>query len=403
MLAAAAVTSSADDGPGSFRAAVEAANADSSITSIVFDRRINVIELDEAVTYTGEQALRIDGNVATIRPADDQEGEIDLFISSGGADLSLSQLTFANGANGVVVDVPLDATGEVKVTLNRVTIRDNDLFGLHIIDLTEVPPPPETPDADPTQIGADASVTLVVLDSQILGNGTAAHDQDGIRVDERGSGGISVQIVNSQLNGNGAEGVELDEGGAGGVDLNVLNSTFNGNGFISSGDPEDPDFDDGIDVDEADQGSVNAVIIGADVSGNFDEGIDLNEGDEGDLNMLLVGVQANNNTDEGIALEEAGDGGIRATLITVRARHNGADGVQFEEFDAGDIAVDIALSQIEDNGGFGIYASQTAPGAGSIRLRAVRLNRNADGPFNTTIENEETGEEEDSGVVVSGR
>jgi hypothetical protein len=400
MLAAVAVTSSADDGPGSFRVAVERANGDPSVSAIVFNHRLSAVELADGVTYSGRQDLRIEGNVVDILPNAAQRGAFDLLTTTGGGDLSLSRISFKSGANGVVVAVPLDATGDVAVSLDRVTIADNDLFGLHIIDLTEVPPPPEDPEADPTEIGSDASISLAVRDSQILGNGTAAHDQDGIRVDERGSGGINVQIANSQLNGNGAEGVELDEGGEGGVDLNVANSTFNANGFVSSGDPEDPDFDDGIDVDEADAGSVNVALVNVAANGNFDEGIDLNEGDDGDLNMLLVNVQANNNTDEGIALEEAGDGGIRATLIAVRARHNGADGVQFEEFDAGDLAVDIVLSQIEDNGGFGIFASQAAPGSGSIRLRAVRLGRNADGPFNTTIEDEETGEEVDSGVVV---
>jgi hypothetical protein len=116
--------------------------------------------------------------------------------------------------------------------------------------------------------------------------------------------------------------------------------------------------------------------------------------------MQLTGVRANDNTDEGVALEETGEGGIFASLVAVQARGNGADGVQFEEFDGGDIAVDIALSQFDDNGGFGIYASQAQPGSGLIRLRGVRLARNADGPFNTTIVDEETGEELDSGVEI---
>ena len=399
MLSAVAVTSSADDGAGSFRAAVEQANQDPSVSAIVFDARLSAIQLTEAITYTGPQALRIDGRVVNIQPVAAGQGQFDLFRSTGGADLTLSQLTFRDGAKGVVVDVPLDATGDVSVKLDRVTIKDNGLFGLHVIDLKEVPP--DDPDADPTEIGSDASMSLVVLDSQITGNGTAAHDQDGIRVDERDAGGIRVQIANSRLTATAHEGIELDEGGQGGVELSVLNSTFNGNGFVSSGDPDDPDFDDGINVDEAGQGSVTAVIVASTVSGNFDEGIDLNEGDEGDLNMLLINVQADGNTDEGIALEEAGDGGIRAALFAVRARNNGADGVQFEEFDAGDLTVDIAVSQFDDNGGYGIYASQAETGNGSIRLRGVSLRRNADGPFNTTIENDDTGEEEDSGVVVT--
>jgi hypothetical protein len=398
MLAAVAVTSAADEGPGSFRAAIEQANDDAAVSAIVFDHRLSVVRLNEGIVYTGAQDLRIDGNTVDIQPVAAKRGVIDLFTTTGGGDLSLSQIGFRHGANGVVVDVPLDAAGDVAVKLDRVTIADNGLFGLHIIDLTEVPP--ETPDADPTQIGSDAGVSLLVTGSTITGNGTAAHDQDGIRVDERGGGGIDVDILLSRLDGNGAEGIELDEGGDGHVRLAASASSFDRNGFISSGDPEDPDFDDGIDIDEAGAGSIFVHLAGISASGNFDEGIDLNEGDEGNLYMTLVGVRANGNTDEGVALEETGDGGIFATLLGVQARENGADGVQFEEFDAGDIAIDIVLSQFEDNGGFGIYASQAQPGSGSIRLRNVALRRNADGPFNTTIEDEETGEEVASGVDI---
>jgi hypothetical protein len=400
MLAAVAVTSSADDGPGSFRAAVERANVDPSVSAIVFDHRLSAVQLAEGVTYSGPQDLRIEGNVVNILPTAANRGAIDLFTTTGGGDLSLSRISFKSGANGVVVAVPLDATGDVAVSLDRVTIADNALFGLHIVDLTEVPPPPEDPDADPTQIGSNAGISLTVVGSNIVDNGTAAHDRDGIRIDERGAGGIDTSIVLSRLDNNGAEGIELDEAGDGGVRLSASASSFDGNGFVSSGDPEEPDFDDGIDIDEADAGDIRVVLSGISASGNFDEGIDLNEGGDGDLHMQLTGVRANNNTDEGVALEETDEGGIFASLVAVQARGNGADGVQFEEFDGGDIAVDIALSQFEDNGGFGIYASQAQPGSGLIRLRGVRLARNADGPFNTTIEDEETGEEVDSGVEI---
>ena len=400
LLSAASVISSADDGPGSFRAAIISANNDSSINSIVFDRRIDAIRLQSSINYTGSQSLRIHGNVATIQSVTDKQGDFDLLVASGGADIALSQITFRGGARGVVVDVPLTATGQIEVSLDRVTIADNDLFGLHVIDLKEIPPSPDDPDADPTEVGASAGVVLSVLGSHITGNGTAAHDQDGIRVDERGMGGINATILHSHLDGNGAEGIELDEAGQGTVTLNVAFSTFDSNGFISSGDPEDPDFDDGIDIDEVDEGSVIAVIVNSTASGNFDEGIDLNEDGQGDMSMTLINVRADGNTDDGIALEELGEGTLRATLIQVRASRNGDSGLKFEEFDTGDLAVDIAFSQIEENGDYGIFASQAQPGTGLIRLRHVSLRRNASGGFNTQIEDEETGELVESGVVI---
>jgi hypothetical protein len=366
LLTALTVTSSADAGPGSFRNAIAQANANPAITEINFAPSITTIQLNNAVRYSGGQSLSIDGNDAVIRPFNAKEGLIDLFLATGGADISLSELTFRNGKNGVVITTPAGVTGDVNVNLDQVTISHNELFGLHVDDLTNA---------------SAASIVLDIAGSNILANGTGAHDQDGVRVDERGDGSIVTRITNSHLNENGAEGIELDEAGDGRVELNVNGSTFNGNGFISSGDPEDPDFDDGIDIDEADLGSVFAAISNSTVSGNFDEGIDLNEDGFGDLNVLLSNVIVNGNTDEGVALEEAGAGDINVLFSSLSSQNNGASGILIEEFDAGDVSGDIANSMITGNGGFGIEVAQAAPGKGIIRLRNVTLRNNADGAF----------------------
>lgn len=59
--ATAFVTSSADSGPGTFRAAIEAANASSSVNLIVLTNTLPV-QLTSQVTYTGNQDLVIQGN-----------------------------------------------------------------------------------------------------------------------------------------------------------------------------------------------------------------------------------------------------------------------------------------------------------------------------------------------------
>jgi hypothetical protein len=81
------VTNRADAGPGSFPAAVEAANADAAITSIRFKRDLGKIKLQSTVTYTGAQALTIDGKGSGIASAAPQT--FDLFIAEGGGDLTL--------------------------------------------------------------------------------------------------------------------------------------------------------------------------------------------------------------------------------------------------------------------------------------------------------------------------
>ncbi len=59
--ASAFVTNSNDDGPGSFRKAIERANADSSIGHIVFRARLAPIVLGTPVVYDGDQSLNILG------------------------------------------------------------------------------------------------------------------------------------------------------------------------------------------------------------------------------------------------------------------------------------------------------------------------------------------------------
>ena len=360
LLSAVLVTSGADEGPGTVRAALERANSDPTVSAIVVAPSVRTVRIDEPLVYSGGQDLRIDGR-AVIEPVSGAAGDFDLLTATGGGDLTLSRLTFRGGSDGVVVVVPADATGDLAVTLRNVSIVDNALFGLHVDDKAN---------------DSSASVRLTVLGSRIVGNGEGASDRDGIRVDEGGAGNIDATILASRLNENGAEGVELDEEGAGGVDLRVSASTFNDNGFL---DPED--FDDGIDVDEADAGDVTVAISASEVSGNFDEGVDLNEGGEGSLRLRATAVRANDNTDEGIALEETDGGDIVASLAAVQARGNGADGVQAEEGGAGNLRVSVLGSSITDNDGFGVLVVQEDPGSGTLILRATRLTGNAEGRY----------------------
>ena len=359
LLSVAVVTTEADSGPGSFRAAVERANADSAVGSIAFSPTVDTVRLASPVTFTGRQDLSVLGNRAAVEPASGGEGDFDLFVVTGGGDLTLNAITFRKGSDGVVVRLPADATGTVNVRLPEVSLTDNAEFGLHVDDLTNA---------------SAASINLSLFRTSILRNGTAALDKDGVRVDERGAGGINASVVASRLNGNGAEGIELDEGGDGGVTLSATASTFNDNGFFS-----EEDLDDGIDVDEADAGDVRVSLRAVQVNGNLDEGVDLNESGEGSLFLSATSLQANDNTDEGVALEETDAGDIVADLLSARIEGNGADGFQAEEGGAGNLLARVFASRITGNDGFGIKAVQELPGRGLLLLLGVDLSGNTDG------------------------
>jgi hypothetical protein len=283
------VTDRADAGPGSFRAAVEAANADAAITAIRFKRDLGKIKLQSTVTYTGTQALTIDGKGSGIASAAPQT--FDLFIAEGGGDLTLRNLTFKDGNNGIVVAIPGLAEGPVSVSLFDVKVVDNLRFGLTIDE--------EDPGAEPFA----ASVNLVVVASHFEGNGLLEGvdedegDVDAVRVNERGEGDITATVLNSEFINNGADGFELDEEGAGDAMMTALNSTFDDNGLTREG------GDDGLDIDESEDGGIWLNAVGSAFNRSTDDGIGLDESGEGDLEINLVQVEASANVDSGISAD----------------------------------------------------------------------------------------------------
>ena len=415
MLTTLFVTDAGDAGAGTFRDAVAEANSDSSVSAIVFDG-VGTVSIDSSVEYTGGQSLSIDGDGATIEATTD--GAYDLFVSSGGADLKLSSLSFQDGANGIFVPVPADTTGMLAVSLDDVTVQGSGLFGLHISD---------------QENNSDAGVRLNISSSTFTGNGVGELDFDGIRVDEGGAGNIIVNVVNTTVDANGGDGLELDERGDGNVRLNVKDSSFNENGFF-----DEEDLDDGLDIDEAGEGGIWVKVVNSTFNGNFDEGFDLDEEDGGSVNVSFVNVAANNNIDEGIKIGEEdggnvsvdfrnveasgsigeegivieeegagnliarlrnviangndkegieiveeGDGNLHVNLRNVTANGNDDDGIQIEEADNGNLSVVAMGVTANNNDKFGLKVEQEDDGEGSLVLGDADLDDNDDGELDT--------------------
>ncbi len=422
LAATAKVTSSGDSGDGTFRAAVEEANSDESISSIQFSPGVGTVALQSSVTYTGGQKLTINGRGVVIEP--EAGGIFDLFVGDGGGDIRLEVMTLQNsGGAGVFIDVPDDATGTMAVSLLQVTLADNGLEGLLIDDC-------DGPDLD-TCGGSDAGVDLTVSSSTISGNGRSpgVSDVDAIRINERGGGDVSVSIQNSSIDSNGGDGLEVEEGHAGTVHLIARNSTLNDNG-----DQDPDDLEDGIDIDERGEGDVVVNFVNVVVRDCYDEAIDLNEDDEGDIDARFIRVQALGakggdgircredgdgsivvvatqtsaigNDDEGIQLEEQGEGDLVVQLQEVASidnddhgiqmeesdggslgaqlndlivDNNNDDGLQMEEADEGDLLAEVADSAITNNDNYGIKAEQGDDGIGHLSLTNVDLSNNGDG------------------------
>jgi len=366
---------------------------DASIDAIIITNQVSTVNLATTLGYTGSQNLRIKGHGTSIQPVSGREGSFDLLESTGGADLTLEDLTFQGGLKGIDVIVPAGATGVLSVNLKQVTVRDCVEHGLHIDDITN---------------GTAASLRLDVQGSAIIGNGSDPDDFDGVRVDERGAGGIVAVFHDSVAADNGGDGIELDERNDGSVVAVIRNSGFNHNGNANAGDLED-----GFDIDEGGRGDIVADIANARFNDNFeggldvneddgddpddsgnlivdltnvlgndndDKGLDFNEGDAGSLLAAFAHVEASRNgifagnLEEGIVLEEAGDGHIVTGFHNVATNGNGDDGIDIDETGDGDFVGFFANVTANDNGAEGIDIDEADAGSFTIALHNIVSN-----------------------------
>jgi hypothetical protein len=406
------VTGGADAGPGSFRAAIAAAELDPSITRVQLAPGVGTITLSSPITYGGSQALTIQGSGAELDAGGIAIGEAALLVEVASG-LSIRDLTISNSpGTGVTIKVPAGATGIFTVELERFTARNNGLHGVLINDQAGYFDDPESTSPQ----GSAAGLVVRVTESRFEENGFADLDQDGLRVNEGGAGSLDFLAVGTAFVGNGADGLELDERASGDVTFTVQQTAFQDNGTM---DPAD--FDDGFDVDEASSGSVIGRVVRVTANGNAEEGLDFNENDAGDLRVEMIQVEASDNSEEGVDLEEdddfvgggdliadlrnvttlgngsaggdaglklreRGDGSILSRIVNPVASGNLADGIQLREEDAGVADADVVSATASDNADSGLRLR----GDGQVRVQSLTAEGNGDERI-----------EADAGIVVT--
>ena len=399
-----AVSNGSDSDRGSFRAAVDAANADSSIHRIVFTPGLTVL-LDGDVVYTGSQRLTIDGNSSAVvpsaafAPADTWDGG--LFVSTGGADMTLTDIGFYESPNnGVGVFLPEDAKGKIRIALHNVVIEASRFHGLYVdgqfaeeYDTDGV----VHPDCkDPWPYDSDAGIVLDVRRVDILSNGTLAGgydtgtpieggdgltgcpaDFDGVRADDGGKGGIEAGFDDVWIDGNLADGAELDERGPGNVRAIVRNTKITRNGETGT-----DDLDDGFDIDESDEGSLTAVFEDCQVSENRDEGLDLDEAGEGSARVVVRRCEANGNEDQGVKIDEEDAGRLTAYIVDSVVNDSlSQHGIEFTEEDGGGLRATVRDTEVTGNDDAAIAGEQEEPGKGRLRVIGSDLTGNGDPSF----------------------
>lgn len=355
------VTSNADSGPGTFRAAVQQANTNPSVTYIKF-LTAGPITLQSPVLYSGTQSLTLSGlyNWTVIQGSSTWPCAEPLFASTGGGDLTLISLSFSGNwcGDGVRVTLP-DVNRTVYITLNNVLMNGNDGNGLLIVENDQ--------DCD----SGDASINLNVLSSTFNGN-----SYYGLWVREYGSGSLTVSTKFSSFNDNyDADGLRASERCSGDLTVTTIASKFGGND------------ENGLRGDESQEGGVNATLSGLDATGNGDEGVDFDEDDDpfnpasigtadddrdnedtasaadgpavascgagGNLTLTVNGGRANDNGSDGFELGESGCGSVYATFNAMVVSLNQDDGFDIEERSGGDLEFTVGSATTIDNNGHG--------------------------------------------------
>lgn len=426
----AVVTNGSNDGPGSLRDALEKQHAQ----TVFIVPSVAMVDLDSTLNYNGTRGLKLLGTGQTLKL---DKNETLLSINQG-ADLFISNLKLEgkpgyfsienrgdlNGetaGKGIFIDVRDDQTGTVNLNMRGVEVRGFANHGVHVSDCSL---------ADDCGAGAGgggegspASISVTMVNSTIADVGNGKFDADGLRVDDRGEGDISLFARNARFEHVGADGVELDEGNAGSIYADILSSTFKSNGnycnpnLLEAYLPSEPegefdegevtveqipqavtgslddtcfertvslyddgsveeyeialDLDDGIDLDEADDGSIYSLMINSVIAYNLDEGVDYDEAGNGDIEAAFIKNRGFENNDDAFKLSEEDDGNVSVLVVKTEAIDNGGEGFTFEEEGDGNldaIVVKAVASGNKKSKKDGIEAVQEDAGTGSLLL-----------------------------------
>lgn len=416
-------------GAGSLQAALDAAGTSSTPTTILITDANGQTETPLGLIYNGSSPLTIYGNGITIASSRNvtlltaiDARAITLmdmaFEGPGGFSIEARGDTDGPAGKGIFLDVADDADGTIGLRLVNVSVSDVAGHGIHISDCTLA-------DAcgggeGGAGEGSAASIVVELAHVAISNVGQGSFDADGLRVDERGPGDITLTGMHVNVRGVGADGIELDEGQTGDVVVDLTHGNFIENGdycdpaLLTAYMPDPPegefrefdiivadlpqpspdtpdmgcfefevdtfeggsvegyaysiDVDDGFDIDEAGPGSIVATFSVGEMIGNFDEGYDFDEAGSGDIDVVFTGIIGNGNIDDAIKLSEAGPGSVYMTATAVEASSNGGVGIVAEEEDDGDLLVALVsvATSGNDGGELGIEAVQDGTGEGNV-------------------------------------
>lgn len=308
---------------------IVAANGDSNITAIRCATPKGCDRGWALPTYTGTQRLVINGRGSTI----DATGKTnrDVFSSTGGGKVKLTNIKLLGGMSGIYVEVPAGQTSTALVELKSVLVKGAALHGIHIVDGN----------------AAKASIRLDMAKTKVFENGLGGLDQDGVLVEETGGGKVLITVTDSFVNDNAGDGFGVNESGAGDVKVTIAGSVFLSNG-ANPNNPGNPE--DGLDIDEENAGNLIMTVTDSRFNLNRDDGVDVDEHDGGSIDIDMTAVKMVKNKDQGLAFTERFVGDATVVLTDSQATGNDAGSqeinIRAEQLDAGtgDLTLDNTVA-----------------------------------------------------------
>ena len=290
QLLVARVTTNADDGPGSFRAALEEAASRPLVDTIVFDRGLGEIVANTELLYESSDAIVIKGNGNVIRAGALDDDTLH-FVGHG--PVTISDLKFIGGpGDSIDRDIEGDGHGLVRTTLINVEVQGADQSALDIYD-------------DYTGFG----VEVVIKGSLFQNNSREEDDEDDehdqVNITEYDKGDLKITVESSNIVWAVADdGFRAAENGDGALHFTASNSAFNNNGGAKGGDTNN----DGVVIAECDAGNLVIDLNNVEINDNADDGIDGAEAGEGSLFLTGDGVTANRNGEDALDIDEDSPG-----------------------------------------------------------------------------------------------
>jgi hypothetical protein len=333
--AAITVTSGANSGAGTLRQAIADFPASGDTEIVIDNSSVTTITLTSTITYSNSKRLKIRSTSSTEVDVSGTSSAINCTSANG---IEFIGLDFDGG--GVTLSVPSSAAGTVFVDLDGVDIWNRASgAGLSISNTSS-----STLYLTFTNVqfianagmgcyvfksGGDLVSVFDTVNAYLNGWNSVA---DGVQLCQLGTGGNFVWAQSCSFAGNAEDGLEIEEAGDGDVEAYVFD-------IVCSEMEEEA-----LEISEAGNGNLTVEIYGGEIYDTIDEtttggdAVEIRERDSGTFECSILGVAVLDSADtgsqstekDGIRLDPGGTGNATVVIDSCVIEYCHDDGIEFE-------------------------------------------------------------------------